>query len=101
MHASAYVCIHAGQDLSVDATDSTDVAVVLQALGEFMPRATIKSWCLGEFKRTGPWWYRVTNLETRGPVIGLWLVGQLCARGWEVFQVNQGDPTSYHLRRSV
>lgn len=99
MHASAYMCIHAGLDLSVDTTDPADVAGVLQELGELMPRAIIKSWCIGEFKLTGPWWYRVSNLETRGPLIGLWMVGQLCARGWEVFQVNQGDPTNYHLRR--
>jgi len=98
MHASAYLCIHAGLDLSVDTTDPTDVAVLLQELGELMPKAVSRSWCFGEFKLTGPWWYRVSNLETRGPLIGLWLVGELCARGWEVFQVNQGDPTSYHLR---
>ena len=98
MHASAYMCIHAGLEVSVDATDPTDVAAVLRDLGELMPRAVVRSWCFGEFKLTGPWWYRVSNLETRGPVIGLWLVGELCARGWEVFQVSQGDPTSYHLR---
>lgn len=99
MHSSAYMCIRASLDLSVETTDSSDVAVVLQELGELMPRAVIRSWCIGEFKLVGPWWYRVSNLETRGPVIGLWLVGQLCARGWEVFQVNQGEPISYHLRR--
>ena len=41
MHASAYLCIHAGLDLSVDTTDPTDVAVVLQELGELMPKAII------------------------------------------------------------
>ena len=98
MHASAYTCIRAGVDVSVDTTDPNDVAAVLRELGELMPRAIVRSWCFGEFKLTGPWWYRVSNLETRGPLIGPWLVGELCGRGWEVFQVNQGDPTSYHLR---
>ena len=98
MHTSAYMCIHAGSDLSVETTDPAEVAVVLQELGELVPRAMIKSWWLGEFNLSGPWWYRVTDLESHGPVIALWLVGQLCGRGWEVFQVNQA-PTTYHLRR--
>ena len=101
MHASAYLCIHAGSELAVETTDPTELAGVLQELGELMPKATIKSWWLGELKQSGPWWYRVSNVETRGPVIGLWLVGQLCARGWEVFQVHQGEPTTYHLRRTA
>lgn len=99
MAASAYLCIHAGSDISVEATDSTEVAMVLQELGALMPRAIINSWWLGEFKQSGPWWYRVSNLESHGPVIGLWLVGQLSGKGWEVFQVNQGNLTTYHLRR--
>jgi hypothetical protein len=99
VQASAYLCIHAGSDISVETTDSTEVAVVLQELGGLVPRATINSWWLGEFKLSGPWWYRVSNLEPHGAVIGLWLVGQLCSKGWEVFQVNQGNLTTYHLRR--
>jgi hypothetical protein len=101
VHASAYMCIHAGPEISVSTTDPTEIAEVLQQLGELMPRAMIKSWWLGEFKLSGPWWYSVSNVGTHGPVIALWLVGQLCGRGWEVFQVNQGDPTSYHLRRTA
>jgi len=98
VHASAYLCIHAGPDISIETTDSTELAGVLQELGELLPRALIKSWWLGEFKLSGPWWYRLSNLEPHGSVIGLWLVGQLCRRGWEVFQVNQGNVTTYHLR---
>ena len=99
MQASAYLCIHAGSDISVETTDPAEVAVVLQELGELVPRAIITTWWLGEFKLSGPLWYRVSNLESHGPVIGLWLVGQLCSRGWEVFQVHQGNFTTYHLRR--
>ena len=101
MHASAYLCIHAGLDVSIETTDSTEVAGILQELGELLPRALIKSWWLGEFKLSGPWWYRLSNLEPHGSVIGLWLVGRLCGRGWEVFQVNQGAVTTYHLRRTA
>ena len=101
MHASGYICIHAGADLTVDATDSADIAVILQELGELMPRAAIKTWWLGEFKQAGPWWYRISNLDVLGPRIGFWLVGQLGARGWEVFQVEQGNPATYHLRRTA
>ena len=101
MPASAYLCIHAGSDLSVETTDPADVAVLLMELGEAMPSATLKSWWLGEYRLTGPWWYRVSNLDSHGRRVGLWLVGQLCARGWEVFQVDQGDLTTYHLRRTA
>jgi hypothetical protein len=99
VQASAYLCIRAGADISVETTDATEVAVVLQELGELVPRATIKSWWVGEFKLSGPWWYRISDVEPHGPAIGLWLVGQLCSRGWEVFQVHQGNFTTYHLRR--
>ena len=97
MHASAYTSIHAGSEVSVSTTDPTAVAEALQQLGELMPRALIKSWWLGEFKLSGPGWYSGTSVGTHGPAIGLWLVGQLCSKGWEVFQVNQGDTTGYHL----
>jgi hypothetical protein len=43
VHASAYLCIRAGADISVETTDATEVAVALQELGELVPRATIKS----------------------------------------------------------
>lgn len=99
MKTSAYMCITVGADVSVETTDPTEVAEVLVELGELLPWALIKSWWLGELKMAGPWWYRVSNLESHGPVIGLWLVGRLCVRGWEVFQVHQGTAKVYHLRR--
>lgn len=101
MHASGYIGIHAGLDVSVETTDAADVAVIIQELGDLMPRAIVKSWWLGEFQLSGPSWYRVSGLESHGPRIGLWLVGRLCARGWEVFQVDQGNPTTYHMRRTA
>jgi hypothetical protein len=100
MHASGYICIRAGADIAVDATDAADLANILQELGETSPRGVIKTWWLGEFQKTGPWWYRISNLDTHGPHIALWLVGQLCTRGWEVFQVDPGQPAVYHLRRT-
>ena len=99
MQATAYICIHAGADVAVEATESADLAEILQECGEVMPKALIKTSWLGEFKKTGPWWYRITNVDTHGPRIGLWLVRELCARGWEVFQVGHGTPTTYDLRR--
>jgi hypothetical protein len=66
-----------------------------------MPAAVIASRWFGEFKLAGPCWYRVSNLDSNGPRIGLWVVSQLCARGWEVFQVDPGFPSTYHLRRIV
>jgi hypothetical protein len=98
MHASAYLSIHTGAEISVETTDPNEVAGIIQEMGEHLPKALVKSWWLGEFKLSGPWWYRISNLDSHGPVIGLWLVGQLCRRGWEVFQVNQGTVTTYHLR---
>jgi hypothetical protein len=99
MSASAYICVRAGAEVVIDATDPSDVALALQEMLDLAPKALIRNWWLGEFKASGPGWYRVANVEPHGPAIGLWLVGQLGARGWEVFQVDQGRPISYHLRR--
>ena len=100
MHASAYMCIHAGPEISVSTTDPTEIAEVLQQLGEHAEGhdqelvawriQAVRAVVVQRFKRGDSW-----------PRDGLWLVGQLCGRGWEVFQVNQGDPTGYHLRRTA
>ncbi len=101
MPTSGYICIHAAAEIAIDATDSADLAQILQELGETSPRGVIKTWWLGEFQKTGPWWYRISNLDTHGPHIALWVVGQLCVRGWEVFQVDRTPYTIYHLRRTA